>query len=842
MDNNSNGNQKNITGTGKGLKRRGEGLGTGPVGRQDGYAGRKQQQSTPRPAGGQQSATSSHNVTQSSSSSAARAVTRAGKIGILPLLLAGLVLFFALKSCNPGATQQQQQQQQQNVSGSSMGGLGGLASLLLGGSGGGSSSSSGLDLTSLLGGFSGGGGNVSTGWAREANVGRLDRSVAPSRDKRTTILGNNQDQFLIMVYMCGTDLESKYGMATNDLNEMRKATYGSNLRILVLTGGCKQWKTSGISNQVNQIYEVANGQLNCLKKDYGKDSLVKPSTLTSFIDYCLNTYCKENSFNPNRRALIFWDHGGGSISGYGYDEKNASAGSMSLSGINTALKNAKTTFDFIGFDACLMATLETGLMLDNYADYLIASEETEPGIGWYYTDWLTNLGRNISMPTIEIGQQIVDDFVKQCNISCAGQKTTLSVVDLAELAATVPPALKDFSNSTSKQLSGTDYKTVSDARSATREFASSNRIDQIDLVHLCYNLDTPESNALAKALCGAVKYNKTSSSISNAYGISIYFPYQRTNRVGSAVSTYQAIGMDSAYSRCIQQFANIGVGGQSASNAASNPLSSLSGTATGGTSSDDLIGSLLGSLLGGGRFAGDEINLETAAETIAANQFDGTKLVWTKADDGQTVMRLSKEQWSLVHSLALNVFYDDGEGYIDLGINPTYSFTENGELVGDYDGTWVAIDNQEVPYYYESVEVHDGTIYTTGRVPVLLNGERAELILVFENDAETGAYKASYIEGAQSVYKNGETETIAKAATELNEGDRFEVVADYYKYNGDYEDSYVVTDPITYHEGMTVSYVYVAGAENLVATMVFTDIYNQEYWTLPMNNLPVSQN
>ena len=44
---------------------------------------------------------------------------------------------------------------------------------------------------------------------------------------------------------------------------------------------------------------------------------------------------------------------------------------MTLAGIDEALKNAGVTFDFIGFDACLMATLETGLMLDDYADYLV---------------------------------------------------------------------------------------------------------------------------------------------------------------------------------------------------------------------------------------------------------------------------------------------------------------------------------------------------------------------------------------------------------------------------------------------------------------------------------------
>ena len=57
---------------------------------------------------------------------------------------------------------------------------------------------------------------------------------------------------------------------------------------------------------------------------------------------------------------------------------------MTLDEIATALKNGGCDFDMAGFDACLMATLETAMVLEPYADYMIASEEVEPGNGWYY--------------------------------------------------------------------------------------------------------------------------------------------------------------------------------------------------------------------------------------------------------------------------------------------------------------------------------------------------------------------------------------------------------------------------------------------------------------------------
>ena len=54
-------------------------------------------------------------------------------------------------------------------------------------------------------------------------------------------------------------------------------------------------------------------------------------------------------------------------------------------------------FELIGFDACLMGTLETANIVANYARYMIGSEENEPGSGWNFFDfsWLRNLFQNI---------------------------------------------------------------------------------------------------------------------------------------------------------------------------------------------------------------------------------------------------------------------------------------------------------------------------------------------------------------------------------------------------------------------------------------------------------------
>ena len=148
-------------------------------------------------------------------------------------------------------------------------------------------------------------------------------------------------------------------------------------------------------------------------------------------------------------------------------------------------------------------------------------------------------------------------------------------LDLAELEATLPDVLADFSRSTAKLIREQSYQTVSNARSGAREFAPSSRIDQVDLVHLAKNLGTKEGEALSKVLLSAVKYNRTSADMTNAYGLSIYFPYRKTAAVSRAASTFERIGMDDAYTQCIRQFADVVDSGQAVSGGSDSPLPAL---------------------------------------------------------------------------------------------------------------------------------------------------------------------------------------------------------------------------------------------------------------------------
>ena len=113
-----------------------------------------------------------------------------------------------------------------------------------------------------------------------------------------------------------------------------------------------------------------------------------------------------------------------------------------------------------------------------------------------------------------------------------------------------------------------------------------------------------------------------------------------------------------------------------------------------------------------------------------------------------------------------------------------------------------------------------------GRVPVLLNGEMADLILVFDAENPNG-----YVAGFRYGYSNDVTETIAKTAEALTPGDKIDFVCDYYSYDGTFQDSYKIGEQyvVTDQASMVISNTELG--DDVYITYRFTDIYGEDYWT-----------
>ena len=243
--------------------------------------------------------------------------------------------------------------------------------------------------------------NLLYGGAGSSNTSSSNNTNYSSYED-ASIKNKSKDKYTLMVYMCGSNLESDGGYASADIEEMLKATIADEVNVVVYTGGAKRWFDYGISSKTNQIYTIKNHKLTLAKDNLGLQNMADPNTLASFMKFAKDTY------PADKYALIMWDHGGGAVSGFGLDQNGVKNDHLLIDEIKKAIDTFGTKLEFIGFDACLMANVETAYALKDGANYLIASEETEPGTGWDYIRILNNLSANTSQAGNVTGKTIVD--------------------------------------------------------------------------------------------------------------------------------------------------------------------------------------------------------------------------------------------------------------------------------------------------------------------------------------------------------------------------------------------------------------------------------------------------
>lgn len=242
-------------------------------------------------------------------------------------------------------------------------------------------------------------------------------------------------KWTVYMYMCGSDLETKVGAASLDIGEALQAELPEDVQVLIQTGGAQQWHNGTVQAKAIERY-VHTGAKDALVRleTLPNASMSSPATLQSFLEYGKKNFPSENNI------FIFWDHGGGSVVGAIADEYYPGK-LMSLQEMKQAFaavypsKKGKKPFALVGFDACLMATVDTAQNFAPFADYLVASEEVEPGNGWSYTPWLTALGQDTKMAAVDVGKNICDTYLEGCKAYGTEGAATLSLTDLSALPA-----------------------------------------------------------------------------------------------------------------------------------------------------------------------------------------------------------------------------------------------------------------------------------------------------------------------------------------------------------------------------------------------------------------------
>lgn len=163
---------------------------------------------------------------------------------------------------------------------------------------------------------------------------------------------------------------------------MLSSGIGEKVNVVIQTMGTKKWQNYGISAKTAQRYIVKKGKLKLVKDDLGQLNCASSKTLSDFIAF------GKKKYPADRYIFLFWDHGGDPVYGFGYDDKQQSEDSLTLDEMAKAFsKHKDITFDMIGMDCCIMANMETCMVLAPYCRYTVLSEDFESGLGWNYTKW-----------------------------------------------------------------------------------------------------------------------------------------------------------------------------------------------------------------------------------------------------------------------------------------------------------------------------------------------------------------------------------------------------------------------------------------------------------------------
>lgn len=394
---------------------------------------------------------------------------------------------------------------------------------------------------------------------------------------RVPSLTGSGNTWLVMLYQDADDQVLEQDIFL-DFNEAERV--GSSDKVTIISqldrfrGGfatSPDWSTTRryLITQDDNL-NVINSQL---LDDIGETNMADGQTLVDFVTWAVKNY------PAHRYALILSDHGmgwpggwsdptGGQDPGYAPLINAIQGDNIYLAEMDSALGQIQAQtgierLDLIGMDACLMSQMEVYAMLQPYARYAVASEETEPGLGWAYAAFLDDLVKNPSMDGAQLATNIVDsyigqdqrivdnearaDFLRQGStmggffsapsVSAAQianqieRDVTLTALDLNDYADLVA-ALNDFAY----KLQSVDQRAVASARNYTQSYTSIFGREvppsYIDMGHFAQlvvkqsgDADLAASaQALVDAENRAIIAERHGSAKPGSTGVAVYFP------------------------------------------------------------------------------------------------------------------------------------------------------------------------------------------------------------------------------------------------------------------------------------------------------------------------------
>ena len=308
-----------------------------------------------------------------------------------------------------------------------------------------------------------------------------------------------------MVYISDSDLEY---FSIEDMVEMESVGSNDELNIVVQIDRWDGYDKPDWNDETNGDWETAkrflltkgSGQEHIIKSealvDLGEINTGDPDELIDFVKWA------QEKYPAKHYALDIWDHGGG-VAGVAYEQScpeycyyyGESPDKLELGEIDYALKeitkNGENKLDIVGFDACLMSTIEVVEVVAPYSDIMIGSEILEPGNGWDYR-FLQLLADEPSTTPKELGAKIVDTFVAQGQLS--SQSFALTMLDMS-LAGYALDALNEIPTLRSSTSLVSDLNQI---RPNSVHVEPGDSSSAVDLLHMLNSLAKQTSDSKVK--------------------------------------------------------------------------------------------------------------------------------------------------------------------------------------------------------------------------------------------------------------------------------------------------------------------------------------------------------
>ncbi len=524
-------------------------------------------------------------------------------------------------------------------------------------------------------------------------------SAESTQGQQSASPGGSGESWSIYWYLCGSDLESGGGFATSDLEELMEVTLPENVNVVIETGGCSEWQNDFVDASRLQRWVYGSEGLK-LVDEQPSANMGEAQTLADFLAFASENY------PADRTAVLFWNHGGGSVSGAAFDELYG-LDSLTLDEMYAAFTSvwepaADQPLELIGFDTCLMATVDVAAAFSDLAHYLVASEETEPANGWYYSQWIGALAEDPAMDGAALGKIICDAYYTGCEMVGTQDNTTLSLTDLSKAEALLD-AYETFGKEALVNACLDPGFFSQFARAAvqsenyggnTREEGYTNMVDLGHLARQTIGL-LGSAQSVLEALEDCVLYQVGGKYRAEATGLSCYYSY---NGDVDDLNGYLAEGAGLAF----KYYFTYGLTGEL------------------DESGMEYISDL-------------QLDELPQVKNLATMDWDGMPL--ELGDDGIACLDLGPDAASVLASIGFSLCWVDEESDFIMALgtdNDIVADWENGVFYDNFRGVWGSIDGNLV-YMELSYEGDDYNLYS---VPVLLNGEECYLQVVYDFELE----------------------------------------------------------------------------------------------------------